>query len=229
MSFSDRQIRQLAVSLSLVLFALVKFYETQLPAWGALIVPGAAPATTGPASQVLAAAWSGIKVGILILLFEHLLYRIVAKAFVGRWAYKSTSGNLGIADIQPDGFWAGGVGLTYKVSLFHSAREVEAALKGLPLGIPFGTAEGLLIGFKDGKMTIVYQVSVGADPYDARKGILILSTTANASVSTGVWESTKVNTKNPEDDKKVRTGDLKLLRPKTFMAAYRAGELNQIW
>lgn len=228
MNFSDRGIRQLAVSLALVFFAIAKYYEPQLPDWVDLVMPGAAPQTTTHASQVLAAAWSGIKVGILILVFEHVLYRIVARAFVGRWAYVSSSGNLAIADIEPRGFWAGGIGLSYRVSLFQTASEVEAALSGEPAGTPFGTAEGFLVGFKDDKMTVVYQVSVGSAPYDARKGILTLSLTANENVLSGVWESTKVNTTSPTDDKKVRTGDLKFYRPSAFLKAVKAGEFGKL-
>ncbi len=214
---NDRAIRTLAVTIALVSFVIAKFYETSLPASLRFLMPGTMPNTQADTLlELLLAAWSGIKVGLLIVVMEFFLYRYFARRFIGRWAYRSSSGNFAVADIRPTGWTSGGIVLSYSVSLYKTASEVCAVLHGRGASVPFGTAEGLLLGFKDDKLTIVYQVSVGSDPYDARKGILTLNRTATKEVLSGVWESTKINTSGTTDDKKVRVGDLSLYRPRSF-------------
>lgn len=233
---NDKTIRGLAVLFALTIFSIIKLFEPCInlkinEIIVTLFIPGAMPELNNFPSKaslsginIAIVTWSGVKLGFLIIISEYTLYWLFTKQFIGTWAYESSSGNFAIVKIFPKGLWSGGITLSYNVSLFKTPREVISALKVEGIAFPFGTAYGQLVGLKDDKLIIVYQVSLGADPFNAFRGILTITPTADKNILSGVWESTKVNRQHPiEPDEKVRKGDLKIYRPKNFRKKFSEG------
>jgi hypothetical protein len=214
---NDKSIRQLAVSFALVIYSIFKLIEDNVPTFVLWIVPGGDVSLPNSpfSANLLAAAFAGLKIGIVIVLLEQLLYRLFARRIVGRWVYRSSSGNFAIAEIKPHGFWAGGTTITYAVNLYHTKEEVLSAMRHDGHVVPFGTADGTVTSFKDGKLTLIYEVHVGSDRYQARKGILSLSPSLDSNIMTGIWESTKINV-DGVPDRDVRIGDLEMYRYRRF-------------
>lgn len=228
---NDKSIRQFSVSVALIVFAIVKALEDRIPDLGLWIVPGgnvSLPSWSFSAN-LLSAAFAGFKIGLLIVILEQVLYRIFARKFIGRWIYESSSGNFGIAEIKPHGFWAGGTTLAYAVNLYRGPEEIMSTLQRTGDVTPFGTAEGIVTSFKDDKLTLIYQVHVGAEKYDARKGILTLSPSPDSQVMTGIWESTKINDSAEKiPDRTVRVGDLWLYRPRRFVKIVKTSKTTGV-
>ncbi|MEX3694385.1 hypothetical protein AB3X91_41120 [Paraburkholderia sp. BR14263] len=219
---NDRSIRQFAVSIALIAFAIVKSIDDRIPDFLLWIAPGGdISRPSWPfVSSLLAAAFAGLKIGLLIVLLEQFLYRFFARRIIGRWVYESTTGNFGIAVIAPRGFWAGGTTLTYSVNLYRNGDDAFSAMKQTGDTAPFGTADGIVTSFKDDKLTLIYQVHIGSEKYSARKGILSISPSPDSGIMTGIWESTKINDDAKVPDRDVRVGDLKMYRYRRF---------HQIW
>lgn len=216
---NDKLIRQISVTLGLILFAILKTFESQIPDLYFWALPGGTVASdSAPLGfKFLAATFVGFKLGAVIVIAEQVLYRVSARRIIGTWAYKSSSGNYGIASIVPRGFWAGGTTLDYRVELYKSAHQVIRALDKQGGAVPFGTAESLLSSLKDDKVTVVYQVNVGASTYDAKKGILTIKSSHDPNVLTGIWESTKINSSpSVESEKACRQGDLEFYKLERF-------------
>lgn len=216
---NDKSIRQFAVSIALIVFAIVKSIDDRIPDVLLWIAPGgdvSLPSWTFT-SSLLASAFAGLKIGLLIVILEQLLYRFFARRIIGRWVYESTTGNFGIAEIAPRGFWAGGTTITYAVNLYRNGDEVISAMKQKGDTTPFGTADGIVTSFKDDKLTLIYQVHIGSEKYNARKGILSLSPSPDSGIMTGIWESTRINDDVKVPDRDVRVGDLRMYRYRRFL------------
>ncbi len=214
---NDKSIRQFAVSIALIIFAAAKALEDQIPAAVSLFLPvgGVDHSSWAVQAKLAFSAFVGLKIGVYIVLLEQALYRIFGHRFIGKWAYESDSGNFAIASIQPNGLWAGGTTIGYSVSLYRKPEEVLSALNRRGGAVPFGTAHGLMTSFKDGQLTLVYQVDVKGRDYDARRGILTLNATDDPAIVIGSWESTKINDKNVPE-KGFREGALTFYTPARF-------------
>ena len=224
---SDSSLRQMAISFALAVYAIARLFLSQLqsvPAWLAYFLPGQSHLLPNISAQILGAALAAIQLGLLLVLFEIALYRYFARQFIGRWIYKSSTGAFGIADISVTGFWAGGIGLSYEVTLVRTPDEALALANRKFPSVPFGTAKSFLIGLKDGELRIAYQVAIGEEPTEkslsATKGLLVLSALPRARFLKGVWESTKKNYEKKEEDNR-RKGDLDFYHPSDFERKFK--------
>lgn len=224
---SDSSLRKTAISFALAAYAVARLFLSQLqavPAWAAYFLPGQSHLLPNMSAQILGATLAAIQLGLLILLFEIALYRYFARQFIGRWIYKSSTGAFGIADISVTGFWAGGIGLSYEVTLVKTPDDALALVsRKFPI-VPFGTAKSFLIGLKDGELRVAYQVAIGEEPVEksltATKGLLVLSAVPRTRFLKGVWESTKKNYEKREEDKR-RRGDLDFYHPADFERKFK--------
>ena len=214
---NDQSARQVAVSAALVIFALTSSFADQIPASLHMLVPGIDPATASwdMSARLLSAGFGGIKLGVLILILERVVFRIAARPFLGKWAYESTAGNFAILQIRVAGFWAGGTRLDYSVTLYRDAKEVSDVLARRRSVAPFGTAHGIMTQLEGNRLQVIYEVAKGAADYDALRGYLQLLTTAAPGTLKGMWESTKVN-ESDVPDREVRVGDYTAWRPRQF-------------
>lgn len=224
---NERRIKGLALTLALITYALVKYLGGQLappPTWALYLLPGVSIATLSTAGQIGAGLLSAMELGALLVISEYLIYRVFIHRFHGRWIYESSTGAYGVADIGITGLWVGSVSLSYDVTLVKSLQGVIDMLDGKLSETPFGTAQGQLFGFKDGKISLTYQVSIGEAVADkglaATKGILTIAALPHKDFLLGFWESTKKNYESKKEDER-RSGKLTFRRPSAVLAQRR--------
>ena len=214
----DRSAKQLAVTISLIIFSLVTAYNDQLPVILKWTLPGVDPSGSflGLDAKALVAAFGGLKLGVLILLLERFVLTVAAWPISGRWAYHSTSGNFGIVDITIQGLWAGGTVIDYSVHLYKTSPQVVSVLQRKSIVAPYDTATGLVTKLQGKKLLIVYEVTGKDHEIKAKRGLLELSPTPDKRVMKGQWESTRINDDPGKPDRNMRIGDLTLFRPERF-------------
>lgn len=150
-----------------------------------------------------------VTLGLLIVIAQTVGERIWARAILGRWIYRSSQGNFGIADIRfVDG------GLYYSVRLFKSVNDViEVLEKKSPVDAValvhsemFKYDSGVGVAHSD------YHIESTDPAFQSRKGLLVLTVTAPRQMK-GQWYSTLDG----------RTGNLEFLRKNKYKQRFAAG------
>lgn len=127
--------------------------------------------------QVIASA--GSLAGIVVAT-EYMLIRIRARAVLGEWIYRSSSGNWARVKI---GIASGG--LTYRAVLYRTRDELVGG------GALWAVAEGTLVAYENGSLHVRYVVKSSSPDYPIRTGFLLTEIDpAHPDTMTGFWSRT---------------------------------------
>lgn len=155
-----------------------------------------------------------------IVFFHHIilrfLYYLNYHKFYGKWVYRSSSTNFGLAEIK----LARG-SIDYNVSLYDYAQIMQVLNKDNKAPHPWATARKLFSAVEDNELNLVYEVNYNEHSYLQRKGILSIKTVLDLESSShrrmiGKWESTVKNTSGKNEDD-VRIGTLHFYKVKDFL------------
>jgi hypothetical protein len=146
-----------------------------------------------------------VTLGTIIAGTVRLLQRIWARRILGRWGYKSSKGNFGLAEIR---FIHGS--LHYSVQLFQNSAEIADVWDGRTPVSPFAIVKSELCKYESdsGIFQTDYHIESVTESYKSRKGLLTLTPTAPGQMK-GQWYSTVEGFDS-------RAGDLIFLRKKEF-------------
>jgi hypothetical protein len=150
----------------------------------------------------------GIQISTLYFIFESGLLRFWARHVLGKWGYRSDSGNFGLATIT----LAYGE-FKYRVELYRKPGEVAAAMEGDAVVQPFAHVYSRLSKYEDGKFDTDYHIEYTDGVFPKRKGLLTLLPTSDRRVLTGNWETMY-------EGAKLRSGRLDCLREPSFIHKY---------
>ncbi len=152
----------------------------------------------------------------LFLILEAILLKIWARHILGCWAYRSESGNFGLATIS----LAAGR-MKYRVELYKTKEEVIGALKKDVKVRPFAQVHSLISEYEDGEFYTDYHIEHAEKTFMRRKGLLRLIPTTRRGVMTGYWHSTYTS----PDPAQPNEGTLEFLRKKVFFRTLPATNL----
>jgi hypothetical protein len=161
-----------------------------------------------PAVNLALIGARSIQVSTLFLIFESVLLRFWGRHILGRWAYLSTSGNYGLAEIT----LAHGE-FRYRVQLYKTPGEVAGALEGHAFVLPMAHVSSKLSKYEDSKFETDYHIEYTDGNYPQRKGLLTLLPTADPMVLTGNWYTM-------HEGAAVRSGRLDVRRGPSFLQKY---------
>lgn len=225
----DKLIRQASVTIALVLVSLFQAFVGSLDQLMIFILPVFGDLSERPSGYevFLVSIFSAFKVGVLILIVERFVFYVVARRYLGRWIYHSTHGNYGVLDIDISGFWAGGITLSYNVSIYKEESQAISACEHKVLVDPYTTAHGLITQLTKSELAVIYDVEQSNKrdwDWHAKHGIVRVKSVPKSQTLMGYWESTIVNDSTDTPDKDIRSGAYTAFRPKEFSMRNRFNE-----
>jgi hypothetical protein len=146
-----------------------------------------------------------LTLGVILAGAIRILRWIWARRILGRWAYKSSKGNFGLADIR---FVHGS--LKYSVQLFYNYQEVLDVWENAKPVSAFAIVKSEMCKYESdsGVFQTDYHIESVSETYKSRKGLLTLTPTGPGQMK-GQWYSTVEGFDS-------RAGDLIFLRKKEF-------------
>lgn len=128
---------------------------------------------------------SALSLNALFRLVQRMLLLAWASPVLGRWVYKSSSGNWGLATIS-----IRGGELTYEVQLYMTESDTMAAVREEPGFVTncFATVTSIGATYRGGQVELIYKVDRAHEHYPLRSGMLTL-TPLSPNAMKGYWKS----------------------------------------
>jgi len=139
----------------------------------------------GAWQAIVALAVSTVTLTWLVSTAQRIFLRSWAYSILGKWAYKSSSGNYGLAEIT---FYRGE--LQYEVQLYRTEDDLNSAIKG-ELGFAskcFATCFSGAVAYKGKQVELIYKILHSEEAYPKRAGMLILKPLSDTEMK-GYWTS----------------------------------------
>jgi hypothetical protein len=157
----------------------------------------------GAWQAIVALAVSTVTLAWLVGAVQKTFLRSWAHSILGKWAYKSSSGNYGLAEIS---FYRGE--LQYEVQLYRTEDDLNSAIKGEPgfAAKCFATCFSGAVAYKGRQVELIYKILHSEDTYPKRAGMLILKPLSDTEMK-GYWTS-DIQSTQPN------RGTLDMYRPK---------------
>jgi hypothetical protein len=139
----------------------------------------------GAWQAIVALAVSTVTLTWLVGTAQKIFLRSWAYSILGKWAYKSSSGNYGLAEIT---FYKGE--LQYEVQLYRTEDDLSSAIKGEPgfASKCFATCFSGAVAYRGRQVELIYKILQSEETYPKRAGMLILKP-LSATEMKGYWTS----------------------------------------
>lgn len=134
---------------------------------------------------IVALAVSTVTLAWLVNTVQKLFLRAWAYPILGKWAYKSSSENWGLAEIN---FYRGE--LQYEVQLYRTEDDLNSALRG-EQGFAsrcFATCSSGAVAYSGRQVELIYKILQAEETYPRRSGMLILKPLSSTEMK-GYWTS----------------------------------------
>lgn len=140
---------------------------------------------SGAWQAIVALAVSTITLTWLVGTVQKVFLRSWAHSILGRWAYKSSSGNYGLAEIT---FYRGE--LQYEVQLYRTEDDLNSAISSAPgfASRCFATCSSGAVAYKGRQVELIYKILQSEETYPKRAGMLILKPLSETEMK-GYWTS----------------------------------------
>lgn len=128
---------------------------------------------------------SALSLAVVVRGFQRAFIHSWARPVLGRWVYRSSSGNWGLAIID-----IRGGDLRYSVQLYRSKGDVIAAARQDPGFVSrcFATVSSVGVTYAGGQVELVYKIDNADEGYAPRSGMLTLSPLSRVAMK-GYWKS----------------------------------------
>lgn len=158
---------------------------------------------------VLTILVSAFSLALLVQVIQRMLLVSWAQPVLGKWVYRSSSGNWGLAEIG-----IRGGEFTYSVQLYRTEEDTMAAVRQEPGFVSkcFATVTSVGVTYEHGQVELVYKIHNAEEGYAPRSGMLTLSPLSPHAMK-GYWKSDILGSES-------NRGILNLWRP----GAVRSGE-----